>query len=102
MISYLLPLLAAHCPGDCSGHGRCFGGNCLCSPGWWGEACAVRACPRSCSQRGSCTPGPSGRYCQCYPGWAGPDCSERACPNGCSARGACVNGTCVCEQGFSG
>jgi len=31
----------AECPSGCCGHGTCMGGDCQCTPGWYGIACAI-------------------------------------------------------------
>jgi hypothetical protein len=33
--------------------------------------------------------------------WSGLDCSVRECIGGCSGRGTCLNGTCICDAGWS-
>ena len=38
------------CAGNCSGHGDCVGGTCLCSLGFFGDACNEKACPLNCNQ----------------------------------------------------
>ncbi|XP_070192277.1 reelin-like isoform X2 [Littorina saxatilis] len=37
--------IGAHCPGLCSGHGRCQQSACLCFEGWQGEDCSVSDAP---------------------------------------------------------
>lgn len=96
---------------------------CVCRRGWTGPACGERTdeCPVGCAGHGRCERG----TCVCDPGWKGAFCAtsdalarqaalmvkqrwrvRRAvprCPNDCSGRGAaCLEGTCVCERGFTG
>ncbi|XP_070533135.1 tenascin-X-like [Ptychodera flava] len=48
------------CPGygkDCTGHGTCILGKCLCNEGWLGRGCEIPDCPGdpNCNGRGTCT-----------------------------------------------
>ena len=40
------PFLTAACPNDCSEHGVCFGGRCICEEPYVGADCSLRARPR--------------------------------------------------------
>ena len=99
------------CPDDCfhsAGQGHCVYGahhtplRCACEPGFGGENCEERLCPRGCSGHGVCD-GNTG-VCACEPGFDHrPDCApeEGGCGDGC-VHGACVAGACVCEPGWRG
>ena len=83
------------CPGNCSGHGECHNGGCVCHAGHSGLGCerVIKACPHHCSGHGSCD-APSGR-CECHPGYAGDACEVAmavGCPYGCSSHGTCQTG----------
>lgn len=92
------------CKRDCSGHGGCVAGLCVCGPSWLGDDCSRLApkaptaglreaisCPHDCWGLGTCNLGTGA--CVCMPGYAGADCSEGICPRDCSGRGVCVAGT---------
>ena len=106
--------------------GRCECGQCVCFPGWSGDACdmsssmdtcvpsphAVNSSAGSsgagsvCSGRGMCV----GGMCDCPWPYSGQfcECDNQACPRhqgelcGGPARGQCVCGSCVCNAGSSG
>lgn len=63
------------CPQNCSRHGACSGGSCICDGGWDGDACDREICPNSCSGHGHCDT--ERRSCFCKDGWSGSDCSQR-------------------------
>ncbi|KAJ8389424.1 hypothetical protein AAFF_G00119620 [Aldrovandia affinis] len=98
-------------PENCSGHGACVAGTCVCQEGWRGPACDTLTCqPPACGPRGLCTP----YGCVCDAGWTGSNCSEECMPgfygDGCKQACACwnggscdpVHGHCVCPAGFHG
>ena len=113
-----------HCPSSsafdddsCSGNGACQSttGECLCQQGHWGPACQYKQCPSAtaivdlddshgmCSGHGTCN-GTVGK-CGCDQGWRlglRKDCNWLSCPSGCSGHGACLNGTCKCDNMFTG
>ncbi|XP_023034074.1 attractin-like protein 1 isoform X2 [Drosophila willistoni] len=70
------------CPTDsdeleCSGHGTCRDGDCLCDPMYRGDACNVAACPGNCTEsrnHGICRP--DQERCLCNEGYGGDDCSQ--------------------------
>eukprot|EP00164_Ancoracysta_twista_P008589 GFYU01012462.1.p1 GENE.GFYU01012462.1~~GFYU01012462.1.p1 ORF type:complete len:778 (-),score=99.59 GFYU01012462.1:93-2426(-) len=94
------------CPGNCTGHGVCFEGECACVEGWAGRNCSedVRLCLHDCSGHGVCSPDPN-EGCLCEDGWIGQDCGtvDMQCPNKCSGHGTCTaNATCECIQDWGG
>lgn len=105
------------CPGlletgkDCSGHGLCQGGNCMCAAGWGvlpgsngSNMCADAVCPVPCSAHGYCDNG----QCRCQQGWMGPTCGDPQCPANCNGKGVCGQpspnspGECTCDYGWAG
>merc|ERR1719502_2494387 len=64
-------LLNDRCADNCSGHGDCVDGTCLCSLGFFGESCDQKACPLNCNGHGTCQPSGS---CECTAGWTGEAC----------------------------
>jgi hypothetical protein len=60
---------------QCSGHGVCVKGECLCSPGWGGPDCEspLPACQEQCSGHGNYLP--DSGTCTCDSSWTGSDCS---------------------------
>ncbi|XP_072536180.1 N-acetylglucosamine-1-phosphodiester alpha-N-acetylglucosaminidase [Salminus brasiliensis] len=98
-------------PEDCSQHGACVDGQCVCQPGWTGPACANLTCqPRACGDHGMCTPD----GCVCDAGWLGSNCSQECAAgfygDGCNQTCKCLNGgscdsvhgRCTCPAGFYG
>ncbi|KAK3249113.1 hypothetical protein CYMTET_41449, partial [Cymbomonas tetramitiformis] len=67
-------VFAKSCPFDCSYHGPCVEGRCLCDPEWTGVDCSVRQCPHNCSGHGTCIS--SRGVCLCKRPYAGSDCSQ--------------------------
>ena len=118
--------------GNCSGHGACRRGTCVCDAGWAGVGCGEVACSRvDCGAHGRCVRGTcrcrapwhgarcelgacpaacsgngycntTSASCVCQPGYVGRDCATVRCPYGCRKRGACVHGTCVCAPPYTG
>lgn len=98
-------------PEDCSGHGRCVEGVCVCRQGWKAPDCANLTCQdAACGDHGICTEG----GCVCDSGWRGLNCSQ-VCESGfygdgcnqtcaCANGGSCdpVHGRCTCPAGFHG
>lgn len=60
------------CPSNCSGHGVCVGGSCLCNSGWGGPACDGPSCNPPCVH-GTCQ---EGQTCSCQEGWQGTQCQN--------------------------
>lgn len=75
---------------------------CSCAPGYGGDGCELKDCPRNCSGHGECM-GKSGS-CDCHPGWSSDDCGTRACVGDgkCSNKGKCIDGLCACDVGWAG
>ena len=88
------------CSHECRNQGICWGGRCLCHPGFEGEDCSlVSACPEDCSSHGVCHHG----KCFCDAGFDGLGCELPVpCPAHCSNRGICQHGRCYCDAGFGG
>ncbi|XP_039958409.1 attractin-like protein 1 [Bactrocera tryoni] len=62
---------------ECSGHGRCSEGDCICDNLYKGEACDVAACPNGCSEdkgQGRCKE--DDERCLCNEGFGGNDCGQ--------------------------
>uniref|UniRef100_A0A1B0BSW5 CUB domain-containing protein n=1 Tax=Glossina palpalis gambiensis TaxID=67801 RepID=A0A1B0BSW5_9MUSC len=70
------------CPSDtdeleCSGHGKCDGGFCICDPFFRGEACNIAACPNDCTANeghGVCSI--EKESCICKKEYGGNDCGQ--------------------------
>ncbi|XP_033754725.1 N-acetylglucosamine-1-phosphodiester alpha-N-acetylglucosaminidase-like isoform X2 [Pecten maximus] len=97
-------------PEDCSGHGQCVMGRCICYYPWTGQGCTKLRCYKDCSFNGRCTP----RGCVCNAGFHRLDCNERCSEGrygkGCTGVCVCLNGatcntedgSCDCAPGYKG
>ena len=105
------------CKRECSGHGLCLRGLCVCDGGWVLDDCSERnivqnRCPSDCWGVGICDPF-TGK-CSCGLGFSGDDCGVGICPRNCSGNGVCVPGAfsesaqafvaggCECHRGYTG
>jgi hypothetical protein len=98
-------------PGECSDHGYCRDGRCVCDHteegGWKGEFCQTKSCKGlpECNNRGVCT---ADGTCECFENYHGDACQLAMCPGKkpCSGHGECVTGTdesqCECHDGYWG
>ncbi|XP_037944617.1 attractin-like protein 1 [Teleopsis dalmanni] len=62
---------------NCSGHGKCVDGTCICDPLYRGEACNTAVCPNNCSEdkdQGECKI--EEERCICKKEFGGNDCSQ--------------------------
>ena len=95
---------------DCSGHGACHNGVCVCSDGYAGPNCDFDPCAgNDCSGHGTCSR--SSGKCTCEAGFGGDDCSQGG--GGCEEDkhcgifgestfgGQCTDGECVCWTGYT-
>ena len=92
-----------HTRADCSGHGACTAGKCVCDAGYSGTHCKTKAAAcrtaADCSNNGKCTAG----KCVCNDGFSGAKCSELTCNKRRCANGTecdCTTGKCICSAGY--
>lgn len=109
-VSTVLCVGSRRCESDCSGHGLCENGLCLCEDGWTGTTCEALKCASVCGPHGVCTH----KGCVCDAGWTGDNCSHECLPgffgDGCNQTCSCINGAscdpvhgrCTCPPGFHG
>merc|ERR1712018_1124684 len=78
---------------------------CVCSPGWQGPRCNLKACSERC--KGQCING----SCICHHGFNGQHCGIDACGPHCNSHGVCENLSeedqrpqyeCQCQPGWAG
>lgn len=73
----------SHCPRNCSNHGACILGICICDvtpdERYDGEYCSqkVKRCPDDCTAQGNCNT--TNGVCTCFAGWSGPSCNKTVC-----------------------
>ncbi|NWZ66285.1 ITGBL protein, partial [Acrocephalus arundinaceus] len=114
----------------CTGHGKCYCGNCYCEAGWHGDKCEFQCditpweikkrCTspdgKICSNRGTCVCGectchdvdPTGDWGDIHGDTC--ECDERNCKavydrysdDFCSGHGQCNCGRCDCKEGWMG
>uniref|UniRef100_A0A663MZ32 Integrin beta-like protein 1 n=1 Tax=Athene cunicularia TaxID=194338 RepID=A0A663MZ32_ATHCN len=114
----------------CTGHGKCYCGNCYCEAGWHGDKCEFQCditpweikkrCTspdgKICSNRGTCVCGectchdvdPTGDWGDIHGDTC--ECDERNCKavydrysdDFCSGHGQCNCGMCDCKEGWTG
>ena len=70
MLTTVLYFSVGECTKNCSGHGVCENGTCVCDVGYLGSYCEVVSCPNNCSARGSCVHG----ACVCLASYKGEIC----------------------------
>jgi hypothetical protein len=57
---------------NCTNHGHCYDGVCICMDGWEGVLCERRSCPLDCSGHGACD---DSGICHCDIPFFGKTCS---------------------------
>jgi len=69
----IAPACFSACPNNCSSHGTCENGFCVCDNNYVGNDCSqLRGCPNDCSGHGTCQ---SNGVCTCDSGYVGTSCS---------------------------
>jgi hypothetical protein len=97
-------LLSCATKNDCSKHGICNNGTCVCNAGWGHDDCSEKVypeCPLGCNGVGECKRG----KCFCPPGYYGDSCQNTynmCTPENCNGHGACNITVCLCENGWKG
>ncbi|GAM25844.1 hypothetical protein SAMD00019534_090190 [Acytostelium subglobosum LB1] len=82
---------------NCSGHGKCNDGACVCEPDYLtNNNCSARSCHMNCSGAGSCQM--SNYTCQCNAGLVGDYCEKNATVCGTySNKTSCITGCSWCQ-----
>lgn len=102
----LYSLFTVDCPHpNCSGHGFCADGTCICKKGWKGTDCATMdqdalQCLPDCSGHG--TFDLDTQTCTCESKWSGDDCSKELCDLDCGQHGRCEGDACACDPEWGG
>lgn len=101
-------LIQQACPFECSKHGNCVGGKCVCFEEWTGEHCQVQVVVDNqkfclsggveCSEHGECVHG----RCKCLDGFEGDFCEKASCKSCTLPNHQCIDGKCVCAAGYTG
>jgi hypothetical protein len=106
------------CPYNCSGHGSCESGMCICDMDFYGSGCELHFSPFDCNPRclnnGTCI----NATCVCPPAYSGNRCQTNLlkcmngtchsnCPDACNGHGRCIVSdrglsACLCDAGFVG
>ena len=85
---------------ECSGHGTCNNGTCICDSLWEGSDCSTY---KRASCNGSSLSNFPMRNCECMDATLGGNsCTVKFCPSGCTVHGSCSNGICACSSGYHG
>ncbi len=110
--SIIVSLTGKGCKANCSGHGECRNGTCVCHTSkfghWHGPICNKLRCPNDCTGHGVCHNG----TCACDKTYSGISCELRVCPGNktmgvCSGHGKCNiidehKTKCACMKGWGG